>query len=299
VSGNLEESGRLGELCVAEALKDGAPELAAACRFCLGSSLFHLGQLAESRLNMESAVPAFGNSAPAALALFAGPDLGVFCRSYLSQLLWLLGHPDLAEAKVNETIALAGELANPFTLAIALDYAAMLHVFRQESKLALARAVEAADLCRKHGFAYYLAWADILAGWATAFEGDPASGLAELRCGIEALKSTGAELRLPFYYGLLAEVHGLMGQTSEALANMATALAFQNKHGETWYSAELQRIHGDLLAKAGDACESQNSYRRAVEAARLTGARMFEARAAARLEESPAARGAQANTGER
>ena len=60
------------------------------------------------------------------------------------------------------------KLSHPFSLAIALDYAAMLNVFRQEGKLALARAEEASAICRKHGFAYYLAWAEILAGWAIA-----------------------------------------------------------------------------------------------------------------------------------
>ena len=130
----------------------------------------------------------------------------------------------------------------------------MLNVFRQEAKLALARAEEASAVCRKHGFAYYLAWAEILAGWATAVEGDATAGLRRLRHGLDALKATGAELRLPFYYGLLAEVCGLAGQVGEALANVASGFAFQSKNGEMWSAPELHRIHGDLLLRSGDAC---------------------------------------------
>ena len=53
----------------------------------------------------------------------------------------------------------------------------------------------------------------------------------------------GAELRLPFYYGLLAQVYSLTGHEREALANVGTAIAFQSKNGEVWWSAELERIH--------------------------------------------------------
>jgi predicted ATPase len=217
------------------------------------------------------------------LALFAGPDLGVFCRAYQSHLLWQFGHAEPAAAKSEESIALAREVSHPFTLAIALDYAAMLNVFRQEGKLALARAGEASAVCRKHGFAYYMAWADILAGWATAVEGDAGAGSVQLRHGLDTLRATGAELRLPFYYALLAEVCGLAGQVGEALAHIANGLAFQSKNGETWSAPELHRIHGDVLLHSGDVTQSQVSYRRAIESARQTGARLFELRAAARL----------------
>jgi predicted ATPase len=80
-----------------------------------------------------------------------------------------------------------------------------------------------------------------------AAEGARGAGVAQLRQGLEAMKSLGAELRLPFYYGLLAQVYGLAGQEREALANIGAALAFQNKNGELWWSAELERLHQDLV----------------------------------------------------
>ena len=101
----------------------------------------------------------------------------------------------------------------PFALAIALDYAAMLGVFRQVNTVLRWRGPRRRrQSAGKHGFAYYLAMAEILAGWAIGMESDPAAGLARLRLGLDALKATGAELRLPFYYGLLGEVCGRAGQ---------------------------------------------------------------------------------------
>jgi DNA-binding SARP family transcriptional activator/predicted ATPase len=287
VGGQLEESRRLGQQCLDSASGDSVLALEMAGRFLLGTSLFHLGQLTASLEQMEQAQLSYGGASHPALALFAGPDLGVFCRAYLSHLLWQFGDAEQAAAKSEESIALARGLSHPFSLAIALDYAAMLDVFRQDGQQALARAGEACAVSRKHGFAYYLAWAEMLQGWAMAVEGDAASGLLQLRKGLDALKATGAELRLPFYYGLLAEVCGLAGHAGEALANLASGFAFQNKNGELWSAPELYRIHGDVLLRGGDAFAAQISYRRAMEAAQKTGAHLFELRAAARLSDAP------------
>lgn len=299
VRGELEDSRRLAQQCIDEACGDGAAAQQMAGRFLLGTSLFHLGQLAESRRQIEQALSSYTGSSHPALALFAGPDVGVFCRSYLSHVLWQLDETEEAAAKSEEAIALARQLSHPFGLAIALDYAALFDVLRHDAKGVLDRAGEAAVLCRRHGFVYYLAWAEILVGWAAAVEDDPAAGLVQLRHGLEALKATGAELRLPFYYGLLAEVHGLAGQAGEALANVASAFAFQNKNGELWTAPELHRIHGDLLLRTGDAAGAQDSYQCAIEAARQTGARLFELKAATRLRELSTPQQVRRNAAER
>lgn len=299
VRGELEESRRLAQACVDCARREGVPAQQMAGRFLLGTSLFHLGQLAASWEQIDQAASSDDGPAHPALALFAGGDVGVFRRAYVSHLLCQFGHAQQAVAKSDESIVRARDVSHPFTLGIALDYAAMLNVYRRESKLALARADEASAVCRKHGFVYYLALAEILAGWATAVEGNTTEGLVQLRHGLDSLKSTGAELRLPFYHGLLAEVCGLAGQLGEALANIAIGFAFLSKNGELWAAPELHRVHGDLLLLSGDAPQSQISYRLAIESAQQTGGRLFELRAAACLRKPPALRKDRKNTAER
>ena len=299
VSGELEESRRLAQECMDGASREGVPALEMAGHFILGVSLFHLGQLTASREQIEQAVPSYDSPSHPALALFAGPDVGVFCRAYLSHLFCQSGQAAQAVAMSEESIALARRVAHPFSLGIALDYAAMLNVFRQEGKLARDRAAEASAICRQHGFVYYLAVAEILEGWAIGVEGDPTAGAMQLRHGLEALKATGAELRLPFYYGLLAEVCSLAGRTGEALANVASGFAFLSKNGEAWSAPELHRVHGDVLLHSGDASQSQVSYRKAIDAAGVTGARLFELRAVARQRKQLAPRRQRQNAAER
>jgi DNA-binding SARP family transcriptional activator/predicted ATPase len=283
VRGQVEQSRQVAQDAVDAARREGASAQETASQFLLGTSLFHQGRLEESWERIELAVLSPGDPTHPAFALFAGPHIGIFRRAYLSHLLCLFGYPQEAEAKSNESVALARQFAHPFTLGIALDYAAMLSVYQREGDVALAQANEASEICGKYGFVYYLAMANILAGWATCRCGDTTPGLARLRQGLDALKMTRAELRLPFYHGLLAEACGWSGQIGDALANIASGFGFLSKNAETWAAPELERIHGDLLLQSGSLSESQASYRRAIDLSRQTGARLFELRAESQL----------------
>ena len=85
-----------------------------------------LGELTLSHEQMARTISMYGKVSHAALALFAGPDVGVFCRSYLAHLLWHQGYPDQALAAIQDAIRAASRIGYPFSMAIALTYAALL-----------------------------------------------------------------------------------------------------------------------------------------------------------------------------
>ena len=246
--------------------------------FILGSCLFHLGQLEASLRHMTAASSSDKGPAESLLALFAGPDLGVFCSSYLAHLAWHRGEGDQADAHAAEAIAAARRIRHPFSQAIALTYAVMLDVFRGESRAALSRAREAVELCSRHGFAYYLAMANVLAGWAEAAEGDVAGGLAQLREGLEGMRRLGAEIRLPYYFTLLAETFGRAGLVGEALASLSTGFAFASKNGEEWAVGGAASRAGGSLAAEGKSAAAKASFQRGWDAARRSGSMAFERR---------------------
>ena len=125
-----------------------------------------------------------------------------------------------------EAVALAKKLSHPFSLAVALDYAAMFHQFRREPHAVCEQAEAAIALCTEQGFAYYLAWGTTMQGWARVAQGQHEVGLAQIRRGLVALRATGAALRLPYYLALLAEACGQTGQATEGLALLTEALAW-------------------------------------------------------------------------
>jgi DNA-binding SARP family transcriptional activator/predicted ATPase len=278
VRGDLETARQFSIEFLREAEREPTPGLLLAGNFLLGSSLFHLGQLEASFHHMTAAIRTERSPAESVLALFAGPDIEVFCRCYLAHLAWHRESGNHGRDHAEEALAAANRMGHPFSQAISLNYSAMLHVFQGDSRAALERGREAVQLCSRHGFAYYLAMADVLTGWAEAGEGDVSAGLAQLREGLDRMRHLGAEIRLPYYFSLLAETLGRAGLVGEALASLSTGFAFASKNGEEWAVAELHRVQGNLLNAEGKVEPARASFRRGIEAARRSGSLAFERR---------------------
>jgi predicted ATPase/DNA-binding SARP family transcriptional activator len=276
VRGDLEKARQYSLEFLRMVEREPTSGLKLAANFVLGCTLFHLGQLEASLDHITAAIRAHNGPAESVLALFAGPDIGVFCRSYLAHLAWHREDGNHADSHAAEAIAAARRMSHPFSEAIALNYAAMLHVFQGQSRAALERGREAVELCSRHGFAYYLAMANVLTGWAEAAEGDVPAGLAQLREGLQEMRRLGAELRLPYYFALLAETLGRAGLVGESLASLSNGFAFASKNGEEWAVAELHRVQGDLLAADGKPEPARASFQRGLEAARRSGSLAFE-----------------------
>ncbi len=276
VRGNLAKAREISEEFLRRAEAGGEPVRLQAGNFLMSSCLFHQGELGRSLEHMTAAQQQETGRAESVLALFAGPDLDVFCQSYLAHLTYHCAGDDAGRALAAESIAVARQLRHPFSEAIALAYAALLEAFRGDTPAALERGREAVALCRKHGFVYYLAMANIIAGWAEAAEGNTAAGLAQLRSGLHEMKRLDAQIRMPYYLAMLAEVQAGMGAIGDALAGISAGFAFAGRNHEVWALPELHRVQGNLLLASGQPEEARKSFQSGVEAARRSGSRAFE-----------------------
>jgi predicted ATPase len=175
----------------------------------------------------------------------------VTCLSYGAWTLWLLGYPDQALQWSHEALNLAQELAHPFTLALALQWASTLHRFRREEQATQKRAEAVMALAQEQGFVQRLAGGTGLRGWALAMQGARAEGIAEMRQSLATYQTIGAGLGQTQYFALLAEVYGQTGQSAAGLAIVGDALGMVDKHGERFWEAELYRLKGELLLQSG------------------------------------------------
>ena len=113
---------------------------------CWGATLLYLGAFAPARAYLDQgiALDALPRDRSAAVRLSdhiqGGSILGVSCRRHAAWTLWYLGYPEQALERSHEAIALAQELAHPYSLAYALYYAAELHCLRREAPAAQAQA---------------------------------------------------------------------------------------------------------------------------------------------------------------
>src|SRR5262249_51028585 len=197
-----------------------------------------------------------------------GPELGVFCLSYLAHVLWMLGDSDRSAEYSRQALARAEQLAHPFSVALALDYASLLHQFRDEPTAANERADAAAILCTQYGFSYYLAWTSIIRGWSLAERGVAQEGVQQIQHGLVTLAEQGAGLRGPYYQTLLAQALACAGDVDMALKCLAEALLMREKTGECWSDPLIHRLRAALLRKKGDTRGANLSHRRALSIAK-------------------------------
>jgi adenylate cyclase len=249
-----------------------------------GMNRFHTGEYVSGWQHLEQAHTLYDpQQRPTHVTL--GVDFGVFALSYMSHALWGLGYPEQAAQRSGEALALAQDVYDPFSLALAQAYAAMLHQLRQEPQPTSEHADMALTLCTEHSMAYYLAWATIMQGWALAEQGRLQEGIIQVQQGLTAFQATGGRLRLPYYLALLAEMYGHSQQVEKGLHLVDEAFTDMQQTGERYWEAELHRLKGELLLVHATAphTAAEASLHQALEIARRQQTKSLELRAATSL----------------
>ena len=183
-----------------------------------------------------------------------GCDLGIFLRSWWSHLCWLQGQTARALQMSKDAVELARSFHHPFTLAIALAYAAILQQFNRDREAAATYARQAIALCAEHGFVYYRNWAEIVLGWCEAMDDPPGDGKSRIEQGIAALRAASVRRSLPYFHALLAEAHLRRQDFSAADRVIAEALDIATATGERWWLAELLRMREERIPALSDEC---------------------------------------------
>ncbi|MEZ2126833.1 MULTISPECIES: AAA family ATPase [unclassified Sinorhizobium] len=281
VRGHLTRAGKLSAELLELVARGSDLVRQADAHHALGFNLFHLGEHGLALSHLEAARSEIERAGDPAEAFAAGVNIHVHGRAYASHVNWHLGFVDRALLTVGEAIDVARRIDHPFSRVVALAYAAMLHQFRREPAMVRLHADTAGALCAEYGFSYYLAWAAIMDGWASAEEGDLERGIVRLRDGLRDLRATGAGLRLPYYLAILGDLYVKAQRLDEAGAALGEADAIAERHGESWANARLRLLEGELLFATRHPAAA--CFRRAVEIATAQGALSLTLRAAIRL----------------
>lgn len=280
VRGRLDECQAASEELLALARRLGSPIFELAAEMELGVLAFERGELRAAEERLARAEALYEPASHREHVERVGVDLGLFTRAFRTHLTWLRGDAAAARAAATAVVADASARTHPLTLALTLAYAAVLYAFLGDRQPAKEVAEEALAVCSEHGFPYYLEWARIVRGWASAEEGADA-GLAEARQGVDTLRALGRQrLLLPFEL-LLAEALIERGRRQEAREAIARVRGSTAGSGFGPWRAELLRIEGELLASEGEEASAAAAFSRARDVAREQGARALERRAEA------------------
>jgi class 3 adenylate cyclase len=135
----------------------------------------------------------------------------VVCRRYTTLTLWLLGYPEQTLQGSHEAIILAQEVAHPYSVMYALYNVAILHYLRREPSAAQQRAEAAIALARQQEFPSMMARGTVQRGWALAAQGQETEGMAQIGQSMDAQRTMGAELMVPYRLASRAEADRRIG----------------------------------------------------------------------------------------
>jgi tetratricopeptide (TPR) repeat protein len=211
---------------------------------------------------------------------------GVAMRCFAAWCAWFVGQPDRGLTLIREAVGIARELSEPHSLAHALASAALVHQLRGERRLVEQHADAIIALSAEHGLVLYEAMARVVRAWSQIGRGDDAQAAEEIRKGMAAWRSTGADLMCPHFLALLTEALP-PAPDDQALRVLDEALTLVESTGERTWEAELHRLKGErLLAHAQDAAgldAAEACLEQAIAVARRQQAHSLELRAAISL----------------
>jgi DNA-binding winged helix-turn-helix (wHTH) protein/predicted ATPase len=253
----------------------------------LGVCLFYLGQVATAHTRLQEGLAIYDAQPTHPHTFPAGQDLRVLGLTYNAMALWVLGYPEQALAQSHCAMNLAEGVGQPWDLAMALGYAALIHVLRGDRQTALERAGAATRLATAHGVSPWVGRGMMLRGWALAEQGQETEGLAQMQQGLAIWQATGQELGKPFWLGLLAARYAKAGRVAEGLQVIDEALVIAQTREMRIWEAELHRLQGELLLQQSADERHRDSaeacFRQAFEIAYRQQARSLQLRAALSL----------------
>jgi class 3 adenylate cyclase/predicted ATPase len=251
----------------------------------LGATLAFMGVFTAASPHFEQGITLIDPEAQRTLTLRYGQAPGVQCLVNVAFTLWCLGAPEQGLARSQAACTLARELEHPLSLAVALHFAARLHLLRREAQAAREQAEAVIALATAHTLPQILALGRCILGWALAAQGQGEEGVTLMRQGVTDVRATGSRLTSPQYLPVLAEASGTLGQVDAGLSLVAEALALVEQTGVRWYEAETYRIKGTLLLHQAvpDALQAEACFQQALAIARRQEAKSWELRAATSL----------------
>jgi predicted ATPase/class 3 adenylate cyclase len=249
----------------------------------LGMILLFMGQLVEARELTERAIIAFSTSSESdkRAAAAAGQDAGAAGLALMSWALWVLGHADMAAARMTAALQRADAVGHPHTQAYASYYASILHALRGEPSIGQRHAERCLALSEQHGFRHWHGLSRAIRGICMTTLDPSADALAEVRGVLDQYRSAGYQLGITALYVLMCPILLVRGEREAALEMIGQGLSAVSHNSERIFEAELHRLRAQALMVCGAAsADAQSSLERALKTAKSQHARSLELRAA-------------------
>jgi DNA-binding SARP family transcriptional activator len=249
--------------------------------YVLGIAAFWHGQFASARAHFAAAIERYRPDERRAHLVQYGLDPKVVCLSRLGNTLWFLGHAETAAEARDAALALADEIAHPYSKEVALVFAAHLALDMRDEAGVRDSAAQLTAALGDRSWRPTLVSGATLAGFVEVLDGRTAEGIARIQ---QVLAETrGAEHAPGMQAGGVRVLLEACAVTENARAGLATSNRALAMKASLW-EAEARRQRAEFLAALGAPREEvEAEFARALDTARRQRARSFELRTAASI----------------
>src|SRR3989442_7627534 len=251
-SGDARQAVTLAETFSRAAAKSTDPLAAPVGDRMTGFALHFLGDQTQARRHIERMLDGPRPSVHELHIVRFQFDPWVTARSRLATILWLQGHPDQAVSTARRGVEEAVALNHAVTLCNAFAQGACSVAFLAGDLAAAERFVTVLlEYSEPHGLAFWHADGRCFKGVLLLRRGDTGRGLDMLRATLGELSKTPFHTRYDPFLGEVADALSRVGLVAEGLAAIDQALDRPKQSGGLWYVAELLRIKGEIVFRAG------------------------------------------------
>jgi len=255
----------------------------------IGNLYFWQGKFAEAISRADEVLSAYQTAAEDLDVLRFAQNPRITCMNAKVWATWARGDEIQARQMALDTLALAEQLAQPFSIAIALQILALLGLMARDPALAGPFGERLQRYAEQFKIPLYMALGSLAAGWARTMPVDDApvsietvwAGLKQVQDAEATLNRMGARLLSALVSALLIELQQRVGNPTAALVLADDAIALAKTDGEQWNMAELYRLRSTLQDSPAAA---RQDILDAIAVAKAQGAAAFEQRASVALE---------------
>jgi class 3 adenylate cyclase/tetratricopeptide (TPR) repeat protein len=209
-------------------------------------------------------------------------DGRIYSYAWDAWLLWVLGWAEQAQAMLDQAFVIAREAGDPYSMAVALAFTAMLANDLSDYALADSTAVTLRTVCAEQHIPYW-DLSGYHCGRTRVFGGNVQEGTRLIIECLERDRELGVMSRYNYYLVYLVEAHLAADRLDDALRVVDESEALCRSIYSRFHESELFRLKGEVLARRGEHAAASEALHLALRIADGTNGRAYALRAATTL----------------
>ena len=218
----------------------------------LGATHMCLGELDSAKRELNILVDDYVPEQHAKLKSVYGIDLRIAGRCFLSEVLWLVGEIDKAQASAEQALVEAREMQHLHSHAFSLHFCALIAFLNRDRELVLLHTAELMDLAHEHAIGAWPTVGGAMQAWARLNEDNSGEMINAIKDGVSAAQNLGVAMFMPFYYCRIAEELLHIGQLKQAAQHLQKTEDLIARTAETVFKGELLQLKAQLCLREGD-----------------------------------------------